>query len=175
MKTIRSKKLTRIWKILFKEELVHTSNRLNCENGTKQRQQDLWIVGQTILHLKMPLSRAYVSSPAFFFKSRAKHLKRKTIWKNWWEELIYWAMKRLMSFNLRSTQCVHHINIPKRIGELSEKFWEVLRQISEKVVMKVVKENTKKATGCSQLYAGQETGCEAVIQAMREIFESNEK
>ena len=52
-----------------------------------------------------------------------------------------------MSFNLRSTQCVHHINIPKRIGELSEKFREVLRQISEKVVMKVVKENTKKALG----------------------------
>ena len=41
--------------------------------------------------------------------------------------------------------------------------------------MKVVKENTKKATGCSQLYAGQETGCEAVIQAMRGIFETNEK
>ena len=65
--------------------------------------------------------------------------------------------------------------MPKRIGELSEKFWEVLTQISEKVVMKVVKENTKKATGCSQLYAGQETGCEAVIQVMRGIFESNEK
>ena len=40
--------------------------------------------------------------------------------------------------------------------------------------MKVVKEDIKKATGCLQLCAGQEAGCEATIHAMQRIFESNE-
>ena len=51
---------------------------------------------------------------------------------------------------------------------------EVLRRIAEKVVMKVVKEDIKKAAGCLQLCAGQEAGCEAAIHAMHKIFGSNE-
>ena len=51
---------------------------------------------------------------------------------------------------------------------------EVLRRIAGKVVMKVVKEDIKKAAGCLQLWAGQEVGCEAAIHAMHKIFESNE-
>ena len=51
---------------------------------------------------------------------------------------------------------------------------EVLRRIAGKVVMKVVKEDIKKATGCLQLCPGQEAGCEAAIHAMHKIFESNE-
>ena len=39
--------------------------------------------------------------------------------------------------------------------------------------MKVLKEDIKKAAGCLQLCAGQETGCEAVIHALHKIFESN--
>ena len=51
---------------------------------------------------------------------------------------------------------------------------EVLRRIAGKVVMKVVKEDIKKAVGCLQLCAGQEAGCEAAIHAMHGLFESNE-
>ena len=51
---------------------------------------------------------------------------------------------------------------------------EVLRRIAEKVVMKVLKEDIKKAVGCLQLSAGQKAGCEAAIHAMHGIFESNE-
>ena len=51
---------------------------------------------------------------------------------------------------------------------------EVLRRIAGKVVMKVVKEDIKKAAGCLQLCVGQEAGCEAAIHAMHKIFESNE-
>ena len=40
--------------------------------------------------------------------------------------------------------------------------------------MKVLKDDIKKAAGCLQLCAGQETGCEAVIHAMHKFFESNE-
>ena len=50
---------------------------------------------------------------------------------------------------------------------------EVLQRIAGKVVMKVVKEDIKKAAGCLQLCAGQEAGCEAAIHAMQKIFESN--
>ena len=50
---------------------------------------------------------------------------------------------------------------------------EALRRIAGKVVMKVVKEDIKKAAGCLQLCAGQEAGCEAAIHAMQKIFESN--
>ena len=51
---------------------------------------------------------------------------------------------------------------------------EVLQRIAGKVVMKVVKEDIKKAAGCLQLCAGQEAGCEAAIHAMHRISESNE-
>ena len=54
---------------------------------------------------------------------------------------------------------------------------EVLRQITGKVVVvvvKVVKENIKKVAGCLQLWSGQEAGCQAAIHAMHNIFESNE-
>ena len=51
---------------------------------------------------------------------------------------------------------------------------EVLRRITGKVVIKVVKEDIKKADGCLQLCADQEIGCEATIDAMHKIFESNE-
>ena len=47
---------------------------------------------------------------------------------------------------------------------------EVLRRITGKVVMKVVKEDIKKAGGCLQLYAGQEVGYETAIHAMNKIF-----
>ena len=50
---------------------------------------------------------------------------------------------------------------------------EVLRRIAGKAVMKVVKEDIKKAAGCLQLCAGQEAGCEAAIHAVHKIFESN--
>ena len=40
--------------------------------------------------------------------------------------------------------------------------------------MKVVKEDSQKTAGYLQLCAGQEAGCEATIQAMHKIFESNE-
>ena len=36
-----------------------------------------------------------------------------------------------------------------------------------------MKEDIKKAGGCLQLCAGQEIGCEATIDAMHKIFESN--
>ena len=49
-----------------------------------------------------------------------------------------------------------------------------MRRIAGKVVMKVVKEDIKKAVGCLQLCAGQEAGCEAVIHAMHRMLESNE-
>ena len=45
----------------------------------------------------------------------------------------------------------------------------VLRRIAGKVVMKVVKEDFKKAAGCLQLCVGEE----AAIQAIQRIFESN--
>ena len=51
---------------------------------------------------------------------------------------------------------------------------QVVRRIAGKVVMKVVKQDIKKAAGCLQLSAGQEAGCEAAIQAMHRIFESSE-
>ena len=51
---------------------------------------------------------------------------------------------------------------------------EVLQRTAGKVVMKVVKEDIKKAARCLQLCAGQEAGCEAAIHAMYKIFESNE-
>ena len=51
---------------------------------------------------------------------------------------------------------------------------EVMRQIAGKVVMKVVKEDIKKAAGSLQLCAGQEAGCEAAIHTMHKIFESND-
>ena len=51
---------------------------------------------------------------------------------------------------------------------------KVLQRIAGKVVMKVVKEDIKKAAGCLQSCAGQEAGCEAAIHAMHKIFESNE-
>ena len=51
---------------------------------------------------------------------------------------------------------------------------DVLRRIARKVVMKVAKEDIKKAAGCLQLCTGQEAGCEAAIHAMCRIFESNE-
>ena len=51
---------------------------------------------------------------------------------------------------------------------------EVLRRITGKVVLKVVKEDIKKAAGYLQLSAGQEAGCEGAIHAMHKIFESNE-
>ena len=56
---------------------------------------------------------------------------------------------------------------PIRVGE-------VLRRIAGKVVIKVVKEDIKKAARCLQLCAGQEVGSEAAIHAMHRIFESNE-
>ena len=55
---------------------------------------------------------------------------------------------------------------PIRVGK-------ILRRLLGKVVMKVVKEDIKKAAGCLQLCAGQEAGCEAAIHAMHKIFESN--
>ena len=52
---------------------------------------------------------------------------------------------------------------------------KVLRRITGTVVvMKVVKEDIKKAAGCLQLCAGQEAGCEAAIHAMLKTFKSNE-
>ena len=50
---------------------------------------------------------------------------------------------------------------------------EVLRRIAGKGVMKVEKEDIKKAGGCLQLYTGQRAGCEATLLAMRGIFETN--
>ena len=42
---------------------------------------------------------------------------------------------------------------------------EVLRRIVGKAVMKVVKEDIKKAAGCLQFCGGQDAGCEAAIHA----------
>ena len=51
---------------------------------------------------------------------------------------------------------------------------EVLRRIARKVVMMVMKEDIKKASGCLQLCTVQEVGCEAAIHAMHKVFEYNE-
>ena len=56
---------------------------------------------------------------------------------------------------------------PIRVGE-------VLRRIARKVVIKVVKEDIKKAVRCLQLCAGQQVAWEATIYAIHRIFESNE-
>ena len=66
------------------------------------------------------------------------------------------------------------IPLDKNLGLRPIGVGEVLRRIAGKVVMKVVKEDIKKAAGCLQLCAGQEAGCEAAIHAMHRIFESNE-
>ena len=66
------------------------------------------------------------------------------------------------------------IPLDKNPGLRSIGAGEVLQRIAGKVVMKVVKEDIKKAAGCLQLCAGQEAGCEAAIHAMHKIFESNE-
>jgi hypothetical protein len=51
---------------------------------------------------------------------------------------------------------------------------EVLRRIAGKVVMQVVKSDVTKAAGCLQTCAGQESGSEASIHAMNEIFNEND-
>ena len=51
---------------------------------------------------------------------------------------------------------------------------EVLRRIAGKVVMKIVQDNVKIAGGGLQIYGGHESGAEAAIHAMRNIFESND-
>ena len=51
---------------------------------------------------------------------------------------------------------------------------EVLRRIAGKVIMKIVKDDVKKAAGGLQMCSGHESGSEAAIHAMREIFDSNE-
>ena len=51
---------------------------------------------------------------------------------------------------------------------------EVLRRIAGKVVMMVVKGDVKEAAGSLQLCAGQESGSEAAIHAMHDIFEDSE-
>ena len=47
---------------------------------------------------------------------------------------------------------------------------QVLQEIAEKKVMKVVKEDIKKAADCLQSCAGQKVGFEAAIHGMYRIF-----
>ena len=51
---------------------------------------------------------------------------------------------------------------------------EVLRRIIGKVVMSVVRKDVLNATAYQQLCAGQESGCEVAIHAVREIFHQEE-
>ena len=50
---------------------------------------------------------------------------------------------------------------------------EVLRRIAGKVVIKVVKEDVRKAAGDLQLYRGHEAGGEAAVHAMHDVFQLN--
>ena len=112
-------------KNLWKKNLFMLPTGAAAKKNTQQRQQNWWMVGRTIHHLKISLLRPYISCPVFFSKSRANFLKRKTIWKHWREELTYRAKQRLTSFYLRARQFNHvlpQINTRKSIGELSKKF-----------------------------------------------------
>ena len=51
---------------------------------------------------------------------------------------------------------------------------EVLRRIIGKSLMMVVKDDITRAAGISQLSAGQPSGCEAAIHALRQVFASME-
>ena len=47
---------------------------------------------------------------------------------------------------------------------------EVLRRIIYKSMMTMVKDNITRSAGVSQLSAGQPSGCEAAIHALRQVF-----
>ena len=48
---------------------------------------------------------------------------------------------------------------------------EVLRRIIGKAIVTEIKVDLMESAGCLQLCAGQKSGCEAAVHAMREIFE----
>ena len=50
---------------------------------------------------------------------------------------------------------------------------ELLRRISGKVVMMISKQDVMKAAGSLQVYAGQEAGAEAAVQAVHNIFKDH--
>eukprot|EP00117_Sycon_ciliatum_P034485 scpid45796/ scgid4762/ len=51
---------------------------------------------------------------------------------------------------------------------------EVVRRIISKAILKVTKADTIQSVGCLQLCGGQESGIEAAIHAMREIFQQDD-
>ena len=51
---------------------------------------------------------------------------------------------------------------------------EVLRRIAGKAVMRIVKSDVMKTAGLLQVCAGQESGAEAAIHAMHDIFNDEE-
>ena len=52
-------------------------------------------------------------------------------------------------------------------------FWvgEVLRRVSEKIVMAVMKENVIQASSSNQMCSGQDKGCSVAIHSMRQLFD----
>ena len=50
-------------------------------------------------------------------------------------------------------------------------FGEILRRITGKVIVSVLKKEVASSAGALQVCAGQEAGSEAAIQAMEKIFE----
>ena len=51
---------------------------------------------------------------------------------------------------------------------------EVCRRLISKAILKVIKPDIIDVTGCLQLCAGQESGCEAAVHAIRKIYDRNE-
>ena len=71
---------------------------------------------------------------------------------------------------LRALVACRLIPLDKQPGVRPIGICEVLRRIIGKAVMKVVKTDVLQATGPDQLCGGHESGCEAAVHAMREIF-----
>ena len=62
----------------------------------------------------------------------------------------------------------------KNPGLRSIGFGELLRRVIEKAIMTTFRENIVDSVGLLQVCAGHESGCEAAIHTMREIFSGDE-
>ena len=102
----------------FRRKTYSYFQQVQLRKNTSERQQNWWMGGRTSCHLKISLSSLYISCPAFPFKSWAKRLKPKTIWKHWREELIYGSMEILTSFYLRERQ-FDHVDITSKHQQAS--------------------------------------------------------
>ena len=65
------------------------------------------------------------------------------------------------------------IAIDKRPGVRPIAIGETSRRIISKAILAVVKDDVREVTGCAQLCAGQDAGCEAAVHAMKTILEND--